>query len=226
MTGQTSQEPNGIVLESQNARRGDEHHRPPLQALLVRHAAVDATAGLDTRLPEVRRAVVEALSHLGQLEAGGDDHDAQERVGERLDQAEQGLPEHQAEDDLEEAQEDDARSAARAEAVLRRQTAGAVAHGHGAEPAAEQVHERHADAELGHARIRQVGQQVGRESAGSNDGVEGRQRQLRNAHANGIGTPIWNDRVGAPESKPRECIVRSVAQVISRENDESQDYAH
>lgn len=132
-------EPHRIILKRQNPRRRHQHDRPPLRPLLVRDVPMPLggnqtltttntaipylPAGRgrrDTILPEIRRAVVQTLAHLGEFQTRSNDHNAQQRPRERPQQVEQRRPQKQPQQQLERAQEDDTRPAARAKAVLRR----------------------------------------------------------------------------------------------------------
>lgn len=130
-------ESHAVVLEGQDARYGGEHDGPALLALLARQWPVEDDAVLD----EVARVVVEFLAHAGEFQAGGYDQDAQEAFGEAFEQVKEGVAVEEAEEEFEGAKEDDGGAAARAEAVLGREAAGAVADGHGAKGAAEEVHD-------------------------------------------------------------------------------------
>lgn len=230
-------EADSVILEGKDPRRRHQHDRPPLQPLVVRHDPVplvghaphrvpDETGGGpaaaarrggggaggdDTVLPQVRGAVVQALPDLGELQPRGDDHDAEHGARERAEQVEQRGAEQQAEEELRGAEEHDARAAARAEAVLRREPARPVAHGHGAEPAAREVHERDADAQLrdgrrrGRAAREARAHELGGESGRRDDAVERRQGQLRDGHGpGGAGAKVGHGRAGPPDLEPRE----------------------
>lgn len=133
--------------------------------------------------------MIKALTNSGELEARRDDHDAEQAARERPQQAKQRLAEEQSHDHLEQAQKDNARATARPEPVLRRQPTGAMTHGHGAEPAAHEVHSGDAKAKLGNGRGGEVREEVGRERARRDDRVQGRERQLGDPHPYGIVCP-------------------------------------
>lgn len=258
------QEPHGIILKGQNPRRRHQHDGPPLRPLLVRDVAMPLGrrhhasttllpcmpsrgggrggggrgGGGDTILPEIRRAIVETLAHLGEFQPRGNDHDAQERPRERAQQVEQRRPQEQAQQELERAQHDDARPAARAKAVLRRQAARAVAHGHGAEPAPHEIHCRNGETQLGNGgrtaptaaaaviTTREVGHlahEFGGERSGGDDRVECGQGQLGDGHGPGAGrAKVWDHGEGMPDLKGGEAVGRIVV-VDDGHSDDGQD---
>lgn len=241
VTQQAGNEADGVVLEGQDSGGGHEHDGPALGSLLVRDGPVPLPTATSTTtvsytpatpfalalpngsLPQVAGAVVEALADAGELEAGGDDHDAEEGAGEGAQKVEERLAEESADEDLEGAEEDDAGAAARAKAVLRGEPPGAVAHGHGAEPAAREVHGRDAEPERRHRWRRQPRQQVRCQRARRHHRVQRRQRQLRHAHSHGVGRPGRQRGARAPEPEAGEVVIALARQQDGEDGEQDAD---
>lgn len=124
-------------------------------------------------LPQIPRAGIQRLANLRELDARGKHHNSEQRFGEAGEQADQGLAADEAEDHLDDAEDDDGGATAGAETVLGSEAAGAVARGHGAEPAADEVHNGDGGADGGDGGGRDAWEEVGGEMGHGDDGVEG-----------------------------------------------------
>lgn len=91
-----------------------------------------------------------------------------------------------------------------------------MAYGHGAEPAADKVHGRDADADGADGRRLDLREQVRGQVRHGDDGVQRRQRQLAHARVEDAGLPllgVWPLHVRPPEAEMREMVVTARASI-------------
>ena len=115
----------------------------------------------------------------GELDTGEEQHDAQYPDWELPEDRHERVPEHEPQRQLADGQEHHGRAAPAAEPVLPRQPARAVAARHGAEPAADEIHEADAHRHPRRGKLGPFREQIRRELAHRNDRVEHGQGKLR-----------------------------------------------
>lgn len=123
MPAQSSYETNSIILESQTACRSDQHDHPSLPAflfqgspLLFPRPSVFSLLSLSS-CPQIR-GVTYALANLRKFDASSEYHDAEQAFREALEQWHDGFAGEKTKEQFHAAQDDNARAAACAEAVL------------------------------------------------------------------------------------------------------------
>jgi len=167
VTQHASNEPHAIVLKRQKASNRHKHHHPPLLPLLIRQTPLPLQSTRLLRnislppLPQISRTIIQTLAHLREFQPRSENHNPEEALRIPAQKVHKAFAEQEAEEDLEEPEEHDAGAAAGAEAVLGGEAAGAVTYGHGAEPAADEVHECDADADGGYGWGGDLGEEVG-----------------------------------------------------------------
>lgn len=158
MAQQTPQEPDSIILKPNQQAHRNHHYHPPLLPLKITqhrpHILARQAPLACNRLPNIPRTRgIQALPNTKQLHSRRNNHNAQQGRRKPLQQTDQRLTKEHPDHELKHTKEDDAGAGTRPEAVLRRQAAGAVAHGHGAEPAAEKIHSGDAEGDGGDVEV-------------------------------------------------------------------------
>ncbi|ODH12745.1 hypothetical protein ACO22_07955 [Paracoccidioides brasiliensis] len=180
-----------------------------------------------------RAGGIQTLPHARQLQSSGNNHDAQKRGGELPQQPHKRVAKEQSDNQLEGAEEDDARPAAGSESKLGRQAAGAMAHGHRAEPAPEQIHGGHTKPDGGGGRRLDLRQQISRQIDDGDDRIQRRQRELSDARIDDADTPLMANRDGEarmPDTEGRksmehdESVGDTVIDRRQRQHDQRDDH--